>query len=75
MIHEFYSSEREYEETGSEGEHQEEIDVEGDEGGIDEEVEERIDEEQEPEEMESHQRNHIGKYEMTFKITVFCITI
>ncbi|XP_045779667.1 muscle calcium channel subunit alpha-1-like isoform X8 [Maniola jurtina] len=53
------NSEREYEETGSEGEPQEEIDGEGDEGIMDEEMEERIDEEQEPEEMESHQRNHI----------------
>ncbi|XP_053619116.1 muscle calcium channel subunit alpha-1-like isoform X3 [Plodia interpunctella] len=57
------NSEREYEETGSEGEQQEEIDGEEVElEGIEEENRERIEEEQEREDhemMESHQRNHI----------------
>lgn len=56
-----FSSEREYEETGSEGEPQEEIEGEGENEIIDEENEERVEEEQEGEEMENHQRNHIGK--------------
>ncbi|XP_049881601.1 muscle calcium channel subunit alpha-1-like isoform X3 [Pectinophora gossypiella] len=53
------NSEREYEETGSEGEQQEEIEGEemGQEG--DEGDRERVEEEQEPEEEEMHQRNHI----------------
>ncbi|XP_063835176.1 muscle calcium channel subunit alpha-1-like isoform X1 [Ostrinia nubilalis] len=58
------NSEREYEETGSEGEHQEEIDGEGEmEMGEEENGIDRIEEEQErgedQEMMESHQRNHI----------------
>ncbi|XP_052745173.1 muscle calcium channel subunit alpha-1 isoform X6 [Bicyclus anynana] len=56
------NSEREYEEMGSEGDQQEEIDGEGDEGIIDEENEERLEEEQE--EIESHQRNHIDGGEL-----------
>ncbi|XP_039761225.1 muscle calcium channel subunit alpha-1-like isoform X7 [Pararge aegeria] len=56
------NSEREYEEMGSEGDQQEEIDGESDEGIMDEENEERIEEEQE--EMESHQRNHIDGGEL-----------
>ncbi|XP_041983617.1 muscle calcium channel subunit alpha-1-like isoform X15 [Aricia agestis] len=54
------NSEREYEETGSEGEQQE--DMEGEEEvGVDEMIDERIEDEQENEEetMETHQRNHI----------------
>lgn len=54
-----FSSEREYEETGSEGEPRQEREA-GNEI-IDEENEERVEEEQEGEEMENHQRNHIGK--------------
>ncbi|XP_064075211.1 muscle calcium channel subunit alpha-1-like isoform X15 [Vanessa tameamea] len=53
------NSERDYEETGSEGEQQEEIEVDAEDAEIDEENEERIEEEQEAEEMENHQRNHI----------------
>ncbi|XP_045456632.1 muscle calcium channel subunit alpha-1-like [Melitaea cinxia] len=53
------NSEREYEETGSEGEPQEELEGEGENEIIDEENEERVEEEQEGEEMENHQRNHI----------------
>lgn len=62
----FSSSEREYEETGSEGEHQEEMEGEGEMEMGEEENAERIEEEQErgedQEMMESHQRNHIGMY-------------
>lgn len=58
-----YSSERDYEETGSEGEQQEELD--GEEQEREEDDGERVEEEQERDEdqemMESHQRNHIGK--------------
>ncbi|XP_046973963.1 muscle calcium channel subunit alpha-1-like isoform X14 [Vanessa cardui] len=53
------NSERDYEETGSEGEQQEEIEGDAEDAEIDEENEERIEEEQEAEEMENHQRNHI----------------
>ncbi|KAL0859668.1 hypothetical protein ABMA27_010787 [Loxostege sticticalis] len=57
------NSEREYEETGSEGEHQEEMEGEGEMEMGEEENAERIEEEQErgedQEMMESHQRNHI----------------
>lgn len=65
-----HSSDREYEETGSEGEQHEEI--EGDiEEGIDESDSiERVDEEQErgedTEMIESHQRNHIGMAVIVF---------
>lgn len=58
------SSEREYEETGSEGEQQEEIEGEEDIGPEEEIGEERLEDEQERDEldmMESHQRNHIGE--------------
>lgn len=60
----YFSSEREYEETGSEGDHQEEM-----EGEIGEEMEEeqqRVEEEQEQmddqETEEGCQRNHIGEF-------------
>ncbi|CAH2060425.1 unnamed protein product, partial [Iphiclides podalirius] len=56
------NSDRDYEETGSEGEQQDEIDVEEDEEVGEEIGEERLEEEQEREDhemMESHQRNHI----------------
>ncbi|XP_026318238.1 muscle calcium channel subunit alpha-1-like [Hyposmocoma kahamanoa] len=57
------NSEREYEETGSEGEHNEEIEGEELGEGGDEDGGERIEEEQDREEdrdmMETHQRNHI----------------
>ncbi|XP_013148992.1 PREDICTED: muscle calcium channel subunit alpha-1-like [Papilio polytes] len=56
------NSEREYEETGSEGEQQEEIEGEEDIGPEEEIGEERLEDEQERDEldmMESHQRNHI----------------
>lgn len=60
VINIFSSSDREYEETGSEGQ-----EAEGDiEEGMGEDNEERIEEEQEREDldmMESNQRNHIGK--------------
>ncbi|XP_041983616.1 muscle calcium channel subunit alpha-1-like isoform X14 [Aricia agestis] len=59
------NSEREYEETGSEGEQQE--DMEGEEEvGVDEMIDERIEDEQENEEetMETHQRNHIDGGEL-----------
>ncbi|XP_068624684.1 muscle calcium channel subunit alpha-1-like [Battus philenor] len=55
------NSEREYEETGSEGEQQEEIEGEED-IGAEEVGEDRLEDEQEREDvemMESHQRNHI----------------
>lgn len=55
----FSSSDHDYEETGSEGEHQGEIEVDG-ERENDDALDERIDEEQE-EQMENHQRNCIGK--------------
>ncbi|CAH2099003.1 unnamed protein product [Euphydryas editha] len=53
------NSERDYEETGSEGEQQEEIEGDAENEIIDEENEERVEEEQEGDEMENHQRNHI----------------
>ncbi|XP_013174776.1 PREDICTED: muscle calcium channel subunit alpha-1-like isoform X3 [Papilio xuthus] len=56
------NSEREYEETGSEGEQQEEIEGEEDIGPEEEIGEERLEDEQERDDldmMESHQRNHI----------------
>ncbi|XP_052753576.1 muscle calcium channel subunit alpha-1 isoform X7 [Galleria mellonella] len=64
------NSEREYEETGSEGEQHEEIEGEGEEGeGTEEDGgRERVEEEQEREEnhemMEGHQRNHIVNTEL-----------
>lgn len=70
-----FSSEREYEETGSEGEQAEEIEGEGD-GDVEEEMdvgEERVEEEQEGGEdhemIEEHQRNHIGI--MFRKVTIY----
>ncbi|KAJ2939410.1 hypothetical protein O0L34_g10841 [Tuta absoluta] len=57
-----YSSEREYEETGSEGEQEMQEEIEGEETGQEEgfDDQDRIEEEQErEEEHETHQRNHI----------------